>query len=277
VSRVVDLRRGIYRRLYSGVRTGRRLNACSVDAELLFWRLHAAADDFGNLHGEPELCRIDAAPLRREWDNGRVADLLDELAGTDPPLIRFYTVDDERFVHICEFCDRQPANRDGRRYQRYPPDPFTPDELNNAAESCGAVRTDTESQSRSGPDPEIKSQNGPDAGPQADGKGPGPDRQACASMSGTGAGPGKYRGKADAKAWTQLVMIELCEALGLDGNRAIQQRDAMRAVIRRFRDHPDRDDVAADVIACAADKRGAPDIDYPVKAWQAEMNRRFPR
>lgn len=132
---VCDMRRGVYRRLYAGMRMGRRINAVSVDAALLFWHLHTAADDFGNLSGDPYLCRIEAAPMRREWDDDRIGTLLEELASVtaEKPLIHFYDVDGERHVHICGFLERQPAGKNGRRIRKYPRSPFEDDELAAAA------------------------------------------------------------------------------------------------------------------------------------------------
>jgi hypothetical protein len=43
----VDLVRGVYCRIYASATKGRRINSVSIMAELLFWRLHLIADDFG--------------------------------------------------------------------------------------------------------------------------------------------------------------------------------------------------------------------------------------
>lgn len=140
-----DLTRGVYRRIYAGARTGKRINQVSIEAELLFWRLHCVADDFGNLAGDTYLVRIEAVPLRREWDDAKVGNLLDELASIDPKrsLIRFYDADGERYIHISGFIQRQPGNRSGRRIRKYPASPFEDEELaasGNAGESGEVLR-----------------------------------------------------------------------------------------------------------------------------------------
>ena len=147
---VTDMTRGVYRRLYAGARTGKRINQVSVEAELLFWRLHCVADDFGNLPGDPYLVRIEAVPLRREWDDLRVSQLLDELVTTvtDRPLVSFYDAAGERFIHISDFLNRQPGNRSGRRIRKYPPYPFEQDETRGetgSGESWGILGNPGES------------------------------------------------------------------------------------------------------------------------------------
>lgn len=129
--KICDMQHGVYRRIYAGMRTGKRINAVSVDAALLFWHLHAATDDFGNLMGDTDMCRIEAAPRRRDWDDEKVTRLLDELATTtsEKPLIRFYEAEGERYIHISDFLRRQPANRNGRRIRKYPASPFEDKEL----------------------------------------------------------------------------------------------------------------------------------------------------
>ena len=113
----IDMVRGVYRKVYSGYLTGRRINAVSMEAEAWFWRLHAIADDFGNLHGAVGLLRALAAPARNVTEQ--------QVDGWNKALIcvgllREYTAGGERFLHIVGFQDFQPANRNGRRIQRYP-------------------------------------------------------------------------------------------------------------------------------------------------------------
>ena len=130
----VDMRKGVYRRVYSGARLGRRINAVGVDAELLFWRLHMIADDFGNARADADLVRSEAAPRRREWDDERVGQLLQELA--DGRLIAVYEDDGERYLHILGFLKLQPANRSGRRLRRRP---AWPGETRELAEAAGGT------------------------------------------------------------------------------------------------------------------------------------------
>jgi len=127
--------RGWYRRIYSNARTGRRINSVSDEAALLFWHLHFVADDFGNLSGEPDRVKADAVPLRNTMTTDRVEALLDELAKTtdENPLIRFYNVDGERFIHINDFIIRQPGGKNGKRTHRFLGSPYDDEELERKA------------------------------------------------------------------------------------------------------------------------------------------------
>lgn len=149
-----DLTRGIYRRLYGGMRTGRRINAVSVDAALLFWHLHTVADDFGNLIGDADLVRTEAAPRRREWDDAKIEAMLTELASTTPPLIYIYQHNGGRYINIADFEANQPAGKNGKRIQRFPPFGVNPGEskiiqVNPGESGCArkilAPDTDTDS------------------------------------------------------------------------------------------------------------------------------------
>lgn len=114
-----DMTGGLYRRIYAGFLTGRRINSVSIGAEAWFWRMHAIADDFGNLHGDPHLLKCMAAP-RRDVKLGDIEAWITELMSTDPPLIRGYEVDGERFIEIDQFTTRQPAGRNGKRIKKVP-------------------------------------------------------------------------------------------------------------------------------------------------------------
>jgi len=118
VSNEVDLTRGIYRRIWSGALTGQRINAVPEAAELLFWRLHMIADDFGNTTANPDLVRKSALPLRHGWTQNRTARVLEALK--DGRLIDFYRADGEQYLHIIGFTTWQPAGKNGRRIRRFP-------------------------------------------------------------------------------------------------------------------------------------------------------------
>lgn len=137
----VDLTRGISRRIYSGgLRDGRRINSVSVGAVYWFLQMHAAADDYGNVRGNPKLLIADAAPRRASKETSpfpitpaKVAQWLGELSGHQ--LIAAYEVAGEQFFHISKFVCMQPAGRNGKRVQRYPGDPWSEKE---AKENPGA-------------------------------------------------------------------------------------------------------------------------------------------
>lgn len=125
VNTTIDLTRGVYRRMYSGFVMGRRINAVSVDAECLFWRLNAIADDFGNFNSGGLYVRNHAAPLRR-WSVAKIDALVVELAAAG--LIDTYEVGQDHYASIRDFMELQPAGRNGRRVQRYPRNPRIPHE-----------------------------------------------------------------------------------------------------------------------------------------------------
>ena len=118
----LDMSRGVYRRIYSGAITGKRINAVSPLAELCFWRLHMVADDFGNFIADPEMLVCAAFPRRvREVTPDVVFGCIQELIQVK--LVRLYENGDE-YGHIIGFCDRQPKSRNGRRIRRNPKPPW---------------------------------------------------------------------------------------------------------------------------------------------------------
>lgn len=115
----VDMSRGVYRRLYSGALTGRRVNAASEFSELLLWRIHMVCDDFGRFKADPEILAVQAFPLRRAVTARKVRKGRDELDRLR--LIDLYVIDGETYGSIVGFEDMQPAGRNGRRIARNPP------------------------------------------------------------------------------------------------------------------------------------------------------------
>jgi len=113
----LDMTEGIYRRIYAGFLTGKRINAVSLEAEAWFWRLHALADDYGNLHGSIRMLANLAAP-RRDLPTAKVEALCRELEKAQ--LIAAYEVDGEAYFNIIGFEKKQPAGRNGRRIRKVP-------------------------------------------------------------------------------------------------------------------------------------------------------------
>ena len=109
---------GRFRKLYAtGVIAGRRINSVSLEAEAWLWRLMLIADDFGNMHAEPDVLAGLAAP-RRKLRASLAKRLTDELehAGL---LFRYLADDGEVYIHLEGFEKFQkPSN--GRRLQRFP-------------------------------------------------------------------------------------------------------------------------------------------------------------
>lgn len=112
-----DLTRGIYRRLYSGFLTGKRINSVSIGAECLFWRMHALADDYGNLPGDMDMLTPAAFP-RRKMTTTRVRGWVDELLTAG--LIVRYAARGDDYLTIVGFEELQPSGKNGRRVQRFP-------------------------------------------------------------------------------------------------------------------------------------------------------------
>lgn len=114
----LDLRHGMYRRIYAGAIRGRRINSVSMGAELLFWRMLLVADDFGSLEACPRVLLAMAMTLRREVSEENLGQWLGELEGAG--LIARYEAAGDHYAHIIGWEHFQPAPRNGRRIQRYP-------------------------------------------------------------------------------------------------------------------------------------------------------------
>lgn len=120
---VTNMVGGLYRRIYAGFLTGKRINAVSLGAEAWFWRLHAIADDFGNLPGDPMVLQAFAAPKRDlsiEDVSAMTAELERQIRSETPALLVRYEHDGDSYLHIDGFEIRQPAGKNGRRIQKYP-------------------------------------------------------------------------------------------------------------------------------------------------------------
>ena len=120
--KTLDLTRGYYRRQYSGFVRGRRINQLSLQAEAWFWRLHSAADDFGNLEGEPTLVFAATVGRRKNVTLEDVTAFVREMLSSE--LVRDYEAEGDRYLHVVEFAERQPAGKNGRRVRRCPASPW---------------------------------------------------------------------------------------------------------------------------------------------------------
>jgi hypothetical protein len=116
-----DMTRGTYRRIYGGYITGRRINAVSLHAEAWFWRINAIADDFGNTLADLTLLRNATVGRRGDVTVQDVEGWVEELI--DARLITLYEVEDEQYLHVNDFTERQPAGKNGKRVQRHPKPP----------------------------------------------------------------------------------------------------------------------------------------------------------
>lgn len=115
----VDLTKGIYRRIYSGFLKGKRINLLSIEAEAWFWRIQAVADDFGNMHAEPELVHAATVGRRKGITVAQVSEWINTIAGAG--LIIFYhSPAGDKYLHIVGFEEFQPAGRNGRKIRHFP-------------------------------------------------------------------------------------------------------------------------------------------------------------
>lgn len=114
----VDMTRGIYRRIYAGACKGKRINSVSIAAELLFWRLHCVADDFGTFEADAVFVKSQALPRRSEITAEAIPPFLAELQTAN--LVALFEHGGEQYGCILDFQTLQPANRNGKRIQRFP-------------------------------------------------------------------------------------------------------------------------------------------------------------
>jgi hypothetical protein len=134
-----DLTRGYYRRQYAGFIRGKRINLLSLSAEAWFWRIHSAADDFGNLDGDPALVFSVTAGRRKGVTVDDVNNFIAEMVACE--LIRKYECDGEQFLHIIAFTEMQPSGKNGRRVRRFPESPWDYQDLKPDSEDVsGCIR-----------------------------------------------------------------------------------------------------------------------------------------
>jgi hypothetical protein len=136
---ILDLSAGLYRRIYGGFITGKRINSVSMECEAFFWRLHAVVDDFGNFHGDAALIRS-GTQGRREFTVKQIERWVDELVCAK--LAVTYRSGGEVYIHVLDFEVRQPAGRNGRRIKRFP----TQDEADSES---GGIRGNPEAPGKS--------------------------------------------------------------------------------------------------------------------------------
>lgn len=125
----LDMTDGIYRRIYSGFVSNPKVNRLSWQAEAWFWRLVVLADDYGNHPANWRHLAAVASPVR-EIGAAEAQSLTESIV--EARLANLYEADGQRYLHIIGFTERQPANKNGRRIQRFP---LSPD--NSAGESGG--------------------------------------------------------------------------------------------------------------------------------------------
>jgi len=116
--KATDLTRGLYRKQYGGFVSGKRICKISLQAEAWFWRINAAADDFGNTYGDINLLRSATVGLRVEVSCRQIKKWVDEMIAVK--LIKKYEANGDQYLHIKGFMEMQPAGKNGKRIQRHP-------------------------------------------------------------------------------------------------------------------------------------------------------------
>lgn len=166
MSSVTDMTKGVYRRVYAGFILGRRINAISIGAEAWFWRMHAVADDFGNLSADP----VDVRALTQ----GRRDVTLDQIAGwiaecVAVGLMQQYEAKGQQFLHIDGFELMQLPPRNGKRLQKVP---RHPSEVHLGSNGCKSVKEGAKGASHSHSHSHHQHQEGA-AAPRGGGEGAG--------------------------------------------------------------------------------------------------------
>lgn len=257
---------GLYRRIYAGFLTGRRINAVTIGAEMCFWRLQAVADDFGNLSGDtPLLCSM-AFPLRRVTTQkleGWIAELANARNNRGISLIRGYRIHGEPYIHIEDFERRQPARKNGRKLRRFPP----PGESrgiqgNPGAEKSPDTDTDTDTDAQSDTDTDANSNSNSDT-------------DADESRTGVEIYTEKPETAPDraSRPFIQVFVLRVAEAFRWTSVTAMGQRKSLSSIGRKLLREEDRETLAAELIGLARDKADDPALEKPVAAWQAEVTR----
>lgn len=113
----VDMTKGVYRRLYSGLLTSRKVNSVSIEAEHWYIRLMLLVDDYGNIRSEWRWLAINVSPIRdvtKEQAELWTMDLA--RAG----LVQLYQSEGDQFLHVVGFMEYQPGGKNGKRVARWP-------------------------------------------------------------------------------------------------------------------------------------------------------------
>ncbi len=109
--------RGVYRRLYSGLLTSRKVNSVSIEVEHWFVRLLLLVDDYGNIRSEWRWLAINASPVREVTKEQAEAWTM---ALVRAGLVELYQCQGDMFVHVVGFVSYQPGGKNGKRVARWP-------------------------------------------------------------------------------------------------------------------------------------------------------------
>ena len=112
----VDLTFGNWRKVYTGIRTSKKLNAVSIEAGYWYINLLLVVDDFGNTLAEWRYLAVTVYPMRdvtaaqaEVWTNEIVS----------VGLAVLYEVKGERYLHLLGFRERQ-KTKNGKPVRKHP-------------------------------------------------------------------------------------------------------------------------------------------------------------
>jgi len=95
--------------IYPQIATSLSIAKLSVLAELFFWRLLPQADDQGRLPGDPLQLKATVCPIRKEFTDDNITELLTELE--DARLIIHYSNSSTDYIQIAKWWDYQGSMR----------------------------------------------------------------------------------------------------------------------------------------------------------------------
>jgi len=113
--------------LHANICESEKLSSISYEAETLYYRLLTRVDDNGNFTADPRIVYGQCLMLRDDMNPKRVAELLTELATVTEkdkkPLLEFYEVEGDRWLHITKFEDFQYLRPDRTASVKFPAHP----------------------------------------------------------------------------------------------------------------------------------------------------------
>lgn len=112
----VDLTFGNWRKVYTGIRTSKKLNAVSIEAGYWYINLILVVDDFGNTLAEWRYLAVTVYPMR-DVSSAQAEAWTNEIVSVGLAVI--YEVRGERYLHLLGFRERQ-KTKNGKPVRKHP-------------------------------------------------------------------------------------------------------------------------------------------------------------
>jgi len=112
----VDLTFGNWRKVYTGIRTSKKLNAVSIEAGYWYINLLLVVDDFGNTLAEWRYLAVTVYPMR-DVSSAQAEAWTNEIVSVG--LAVLYEVRGERYLHLLGFRERQ-KTKNGKPVRKHP-------------------------------------------------------------------------------------------------------------------------------------------------------------